>query len=191
VPKNQNKPNAIFLDWVRLDYITFLTSFLSRHNTQAMTLIKNNSAPTKHIGLHIKLGNPKYECARYGICEFDSEIGYNVTNFEKVDKRAYALISLTKNQQLSLLIDRSSLTDKTAKEHFGSSFFTMEVAKELPISLSDKLGIKPSQIEAGMYSIAASKQHYKIVMALKSITDFKPLDCGCSKRQIDRRAVAL
>lgn len=155
-----------------------------------MTIIKNG-ASVKHIGLHIKLGNPKYECARYGICEFDSEIGLYEPHVEKVDKRAYALISLTKNKQLSLLIDRSSLTDKTAKAHFGNDFFTMEVAKALPIEVSDKWGIKPSQIEAGMYSISATKLHYKIVMALKPITEAKPHDCGCSKRQIDRRAVAL
>lgn len=156
-----------------------------------MTVIKNNGASRKHIGLHIKLGNPKYECARYGICEFDSEIGLYEPHFEKVDKRAYALIALTKSKQLSLLIDRSSLTDKTDKEHFGSGFFTMEVAKELPISVSDRLGIKPSQIEVGMYSISANKQYYKIVMVLKPVRDVKPHDCGCSKQQIDRRAVAL
>ena len=145
----------------------------------------------RSIGLHIKLGNPQYECARYGICEFDSEIGYDAPDLGKVDKRAYALISLTKNKQLSFLIDRSSLTGKTAKEHFGSGFFIMEAPKALPMRVSDKLGVAACQIEAGMYRITATKTHYKIVMELKSITDFKLLDCGCAKRQMSQRAFAL
>lgn len=150
-----------------------------------------NGASVKHIGLHIKFGNPKYECARYGICEFDSDVGFYTAHSEKVDKRAYALLSLTKTKQLSLLVDRNSLTDKTDKEHFGSGFFIVEVAKELPRDISEKLGINPCQIEVGMYSISANKQHYKMVMDIKPITDSKSLDCGCSKRQIDRRVEAL
>jgi hypothetical protein len=156
-----------------------------------MTAIMKNSGFAKHIDLRIKLGNPQYECARYGICEFDSEGDFYAIPFENVDRRARVTVSMTNNKQLCMLFDRSSLTLQTDKEHFGSGFFTMEVAKALPNSVSDKLGIRPCQIEAGMYSIAASKQHYKIVMALKAIIDFKPLDCGCSKQQIDRRAVAF
>ena len=147
-----------------------------------MTIIKNG-ASVKHIGLHIKFGNPKYECARYGICEFDSDVGFYTAHSEKVDKRAYALLSLTKNKQLSLLVDRNSLTDKTDKEHFGSGFFTVEVAKELPTDISDKLGIKPCQIEAGMYSISKHKDFYEVVMDTTSNKNFVKADCGCTKNK--------
>jgi hypothetical protein len=143
----------------------------------------------KHIFLSIKLGNPQYECARYGICEMDADGDFYLPNFEKVDKRVRAIVSITKKKQLSLLFDRNSLTARTDKEHFGSGFFTIEVAKALPVSVSDKLGIKPSQIEMGMYSISANQRYYKIVVALKPIT-VKALDCGCSKQKMNSMAVA-
>lgn len=155
-----------------------------------MKVIKK-SISVKHIDLHIKLGNPQYDCARYGICEFDADGGFYASHLEKVDRRVRALVSLTKRQQLSFLIDRSSLTDETNKEHFGGYFFRMEVPKALPTVLSDELGIKPCQVEAGMYRILSSDKYYKIVMPLKSITDFKPLDCGCSKQETSRMSAAF
>jgi hypothetical protein len=154
--------------------------------------VTENGALLKGIGLSIKFGNPRYECARYGICEIDSDGDFYLPNFEKVDKKAWAIVSVTKKKQLSFLFDRSSLTDKTDKDYFSSGFFTMEVAKELPTIISDRLGITPCQIEAGVYCISSANQHqYKIIMGIKPITDITLIDCGCSKHEINKRAVAF
>ncbi len=151
-----------------------------------MSIIKSKSL-IQGIYLSIKLGNPKYECARFGICEMDLDGDFYLPSLEKIDKRARATVSVTKKKQLNFLFDRSSLTPKTNKEHFSSGFFTVEVAKELPTALSDKLSIEPCQIEAGVYAIAAYKQQYKIVMAITPITSVDVLDCGCAKQAINRR----
>jgi hypothetical protein len=136
-----------------------------------MSVIKHSSL-FKGIYLSIKLGNPRYECARFGICEMDADGDFYLHSLEKMDKRARAIVTVTKKKQLNFLFDRSSLTDKTDKEHFSSGFFTMEVPKELPTALSDKLGMGLCQIEAGVYAISAYKQQYKIVMAIHLLQAF-------------------
>ena len=151
-----------------------------------MNDIKSSPLP-KGIYLSIKLGNPKYECARFGICEMDADGDFSIPHSENVDNQARATIVLTKKEQLSFLFDRSSLTAKTDKTHFASGFFTVEVAKELPLALSDKLGLEPCQIETGMYAIAAYKEQYKIIMAIEPIKSANVLDCGCSKQIINQQ----
>ncbi len=148
-----------------------------------MNDIKNNVF-SKGINLSIKLGNPKYECARFGICEMDAEGDFSIPHSESLDNKARATIVLTKKKQLSFLFDRSSLTAQTDKTHFASGFFTIEVAKKLPTALSEKWDMAPCQIEAGMYAIEAYKQYYKIVIAIAPITSVNPLDYGCSKQAI-------
>ena len=155
-----------------------------------MNSIKNN-ALSKGIYVSIKLGNPRYECARFGICEIDADGDFFLPHFENVDNQARTKVSKAKKQQLVFRFDRSSLTDKTNKGHFSSGFFTMEIAKELPTALSDKLGIAPCQIEGGVYAIETYKQYYKIVMAIKPITSVNPLNCGCSKQTINKRTAVL
>jgi hypothetical protein len=155
-----------------------------------MNSIKNSSL-LKGIYLSIKLGNPRYECARFGICEMDADGDFYVPFVENIDNKARAVVALTKKKQLSFLFDRSSLTVKTDKAHFSSGFFTIETEKELPAIVLDKLGIAPSQIEAGVYAIRAYKEQYKIVMAIKPITGVHPLDWDCSKQAINRRATAF
>jgi hypothetical protein len=155
-----------------------------------MNEIKNSPRPNG-IYLSIKLGNPKYECARFGICEIDADGDFHVPHFEKMDKKALVHVSITKNKQLNCLFDRSSLTPQTDEEHFSSGFFTMEVAKTLPTKVTEKLGIEACQIEAGVYAISVRKHFYKIVMDIKPITDTHSKDCGCSKQQKEQRAIAL
>jgi hypothetical protein len=157
---------------------------------KTMNDIKNN-ALSKGIYLSIKLGNPKYECARFGICEMDTEGDFFLPHFETVDNKARAIVALTKKKQVRFLFDRSSLTVKTDKTHFSNGFFTMEVAKELPVAVSDKWGIAPCQIEAGVYAIKAYKQQYKIVMVIAPLTSLDALDCGCSKQATNRRTAVL
>ena len=148
-----------------------------------MNEIKNRPPP-KGICFSIKLGNPKYECARFGICEIDLDGDFHLPNFEKMDKRARVIASIAKNKQFVCHFDRSSLTPQTDEEHFSSGFFIMEVAKELPIKLSDKLGIAPCQIEAGVYAVTVRKQHYKILMVIKPVTGGESLGYDCSKRAV-------
>jgi hypothetical protein len=155
-----------------------------------MNEIKNSPRP-KGIYLSIKLGNPKYECARFGICEIDADGDFHVPHFEKMDKKALVHVSITKNKQLNCLFDRSRLTPQTDETHFASGFFTMEAAKALPTKVTEKLGIEACQIEAGIYAISVREDYYKIVMDIKPITDAHSEDCNGDKKLKDQRAIAL
>jgi hypothetical protein len=156
-----------------------------------MTVIKDNPV-TKSLFLSIKLGNPRLKCARYGICEInpDDDGSFYGMASQIIDQRVRATVFTTKHAQLRFSFDRKSMTAKTDKTYFASGFFIVEVAKELPLVVTHRLGISPCQIETGMYPISSNKDVYKIVVDIKAITNTGQSDCGCSK-QVTNRQVGI
>jgi hypothetical protein len=145
--------------------------------------LKNDNTTRKNMVLSIKLGNPKHQCARYGICEInpDDDGSFYLPSNPLVDKKVRATVFTTRRRQLLFFFDRHSLTALTHKDHFSTGFFVIETAKELPLSVSNKLGLCPCQIETGIYPIVQDNDFYKITMNIKSISDFKQDDCACAK----------
>ncbi len=153
----------------------------------------NDSTTRKYMMLSIKLGNPRYKCARYGICEInpDDDGSFYGNSTSLMDKRVRATVFATQQQQLIFLFDRNSLTAKTDKTHFADGFFIMEAPKTLPLFVSNQLGIRPCQIATGIYPIVSNNGFYKIVMSIESISQLKQLDCGCSKQHVNTRLEAF
>jgi hypothetical protein len=76
---------------------------------------------------------------------------------------AKARVCIEPNNRLSFFFEKSSMKPCTAEQYFGSGFFEMEEAFNMPEAILNLLGIDHYIVYPGKYRIIESKSFMKVI----------------------------
>ena len=119
-----------------------------------------NAAPSINVG--IVFGNPKIECARFGICDINM-IQESTHKCKGVQKAQGKLLNIN-NKHLSLVFKKKDLHPNVIEKYLSDGYFIIEVDTPLPRNLTDALGMKKHTIVKGNYPIFSASNEVLIIL---------------------------
>jgi hypothetical protein len=112
----------------------------------------------------IILGNPRFECDRFGVCKITNEPDYG--KFPLPYKRSFAKLSFnSKTQHLTFDFELLSLSKATYKHFFSTNSFLIEDDNEIILSLKT-WDLNPTfslMIPKGKYPILEQNNTLRVV----------------------------
>ncbi len=137
----------------------------------------------KKINVSIIIGNPRAECARFGICSlegsdddlFPTDIKQKAA--ENTHRAARATLSMDHEQGLlQLEFSKAMLLPLTQQMFFSGSTFLVEVEKQLPTALCQALGMPASTyFMAGKWPIIEFEDNFTVHIEAETetfVTDY-------------------